>query len=131
MDSRHGSVSPQPRRQFLRTTGVAAVAGLACGGQRAWAAAGPARGVDASLQSVLATYGSTLRVEHGGVEQVKVDNKICRQPATRVSMLVDDQAAFRRSFERWTGLSDRVLVEGNTVRFSHNSRFYIIENRVD
>ncbi|NNC90267.1 MAG: hypothetical protein HKN82_17560 [Akkermansiaceae bacterium] len=85
---------------------------------------------DRDVARILSAYGRTRKVEDAGHQIVGRGGNARRLPVSRVCMDVRDPDAFRRSFEKLTSLSDRVLVRGNEARFARAGRFFVIDNRL-
>jgi hypothetical protein len=121
------------RRHFLQKSALVTLGALATTNGIALGdtpAESEMRSIDTELVDVLRTYGRTDVVKEGGFQKVRVGSRTRRLPVSRLRVEVRDQDSFRRSFERLTKLSDRVLVEGDTTRFARGSRYFVIENRV-
>jgi len=121
------------RRMFLRkfalvTLGTGgATSGLALGETEAESTL---RGMDGELANVLRSYGRADSMVKAGHQKARVGSKTRRLPVSRLGVEVRDQESFQRSFETLTGLSDRVMVDGNKVSFARDSHYFVIENRV-
>jgi hypothetical protein len=109
------------RRSFLKGSGTV-VAGVAITGPLGAIAAELAmpealRAVDRAVADIVASYSRARHVERGAGR-------------ARIEVEVDHFDRFVDSFRRFTGLSDRVHVENDTVRFRFRETDYLIDNRV-
>lgn len=120
------------RRNFLSkssllTVGAAAGADLALGETEVEHSL---KGVDRELASVVRSYGRADVMKAAGYQDVAEGNKTRRLPASQLGVRVRDQASYQASFAKLATISERVMVEGNTVRFARGQRYFILENRV-
>lgn len=81
-------------------------------------------------ECVARLYGRVEVLERGCFEAVKHGSRTKCLPVSRLGVRVGNPEAFRASFEQLTKLTERVLVEGNTVRFAFKGGYYVVENRV-
>lgn len=125
-------ISTSNRRGFLRGSTLAA-AGLVAGAAGWLPATAGAAGCagDPQLASLVAAYGRVV-AEHEDRrgEAVRDGSRTRFLPVSRVRVEVRDFEAFLGSFDRLTGLSERVLVRGNEASLVRNGRLVVLDNRV-
>lgn len=88
------------------------------------------QGADPEVAGVLRSYGRAVKMSDAGMQRVRVGSQDCALPVSRLGVEVRDREAYCRSFQAFAERTDRVRVEGNTVRFARGGRYFVIENRV-
>ena len=121
------------RRSFLQKSALvglgaaAASCGVALGETEAETTL---RAVDAELAGVLRSYGRMRAMVRTGTKKTVVGSRPRRVPAYHLEVEVRNRAAFCRSFEILSRHSDRVMVEGNTLKFAREGRHFVIKNQI-
>jgi len=121
------------RRNFLQKSalmglGAAATScGFALGETEAETAL---RAGDAELAGMLRSYGRMRALAETGTQKIAVGSRTRRVPAYNLKVEVRNRAAFCRSFDVLSRHCDRLMVEGNTLKFARKGRYFVIENRV-